>query len=73
MRVADAAGSIFGPDAGAGLVRARSGNIRVRVGDRLEVVPGYADLTVFLHDRFYSFRDGRLAEILPIAGSDASR
>ena len=43
------------------------------VGDRLEVVPGYADLTVFLHDRFYGFRSGRLAEILPIAGSDASQ
>ena len=43
------------------------------IGDRLEVVPGYADLTVFLHERFYGFRDGRLTEILPIAGSDASR
>lgn len=43
------------------------------IGDRLEVVPGYADLTVFLHDRFYGFREGRLEEILPIAGSDASR
>lgn len=44
----------------------------LRIGDRLEVVPGYADLTVVLHDRFYGFRDGRLAEVLPIAGSDAS-
>lgn len=43
------------------------------IGDRLEVVPGYADLTVVLHDRFYGFRDGRLAEVLDIAGSDASR
>ncbi len=43
------------------------------IGDRLEVVPGYADLTVFLHDNFYGFRDGRLTEILPISGSDASR
>jgi D-serine deaminase-like pyridoxal phosphate-dependent protein len=45
----------------------------LRIGERLEVVPGYADLTVFLHDQFYGFRDGRLVEILPIAGSDASR
>ncbi len=42
------------------------------VGDRLAVVPGYADLTVVLHDRFYGFRGDRLAEIIPIAGSDAS-
>jgi D-serine deaminase-like pyridoxal phosphate-dependent protein len=43
------------------------------IGDRLEVVPGYADLTVFLHDSFYGFRAGRLVEVLEIAGSDASR
>jgi D-serine deaminase-like pyridoxal phosphate-dependent protein len=42
------------------------------IGDRLEVVPGYADLTVALHDRFYGFRAGHLVEVLPIAGSDAS-
>ncbi len=30
------------------------------IGERLEIVPGYADLTVVLHDRFYGFRDGRL-------------
>ena len=56
-----------------GQLRIGPGAAPLAIGDRLEVVPGYADLTVVLHDRFYGFRDGRLAEILPIAGSDASR
>lgn len=56
-----------------GQLRVDPGAAPLTIGDRLEVVPGYADLTVVLHDRFYGFRDGRLAEILPIAGTDASR
>jgi D-serine deaminase-like pyridoxal phosphate-dependent protein len=55
-----------------GQLQVEPGAASLGIGDRLEVVPGYADLTVVLHDRFYGFRDGHLAEILPIAGSDAS-
>jgi len=40
----------------------------LRVGDRLELIPGYADLTTMLHEEFYGFRDGRLEVIWPIAG-----
>ena len=40
----------------------------LRIGDRLEIVPGYADLTTVLHDHFYGFRDGRLESILKIEG-----
>lgn len=36
------------------------------IGDRLELVPGYADLTTVLHDQFYCFRGGRLVDIWPI-------
>lgn len=32
----------------------------LKVGDRVSLIPGYADLTVALHDSFYCFRDGRL-------------
>lgn len=56
-----------------GQLSVSAGAAPLMIGDRLEVVPGYADLTVFLHDRFYGFRDGRLTEILSIGGSDASR
>lgn len=55
-----------------GQLSVEPGAAALAIGDRLEVVPGYADLTVKLHDRFYGFRGGRLAEVLPIAGSVAS-
>ena len=37
-----------------------------RIGERIELLPGYADLTVMLHDRFYGFRNGRLEVCWPI-------
>lgn len=40
----------------------------LKIGDRIELIPGYADLTAVLHDQFYGFRGGKLAEILPIEG-----
>lgn len=38
----------------------------LKIGDRLEVIPGYADLTTVLHNEFYCFRKGKLVEIWPI-------
>lgn len=40
----------------------------LRVGDRLELIPGYSDFTNVLHDEFYVFRGGRLEGIWPLAG-----
>lgn len=40
----------------------------LRVGDRLEIVPGYGDFTNVLHDEFYVFRDNRLEAIWPLLG-----
>jgi D-serine deaminase-like pyridoxal phosphate-dependent protein len=40
----------------------------LKIGDRLEVLPGYGDLTTVLHDHFYGFRDGRLEVIWPLEG-----
>jgi D-serine deaminase-like pyridoxal phosphate-dependent protein len=39
----------------------------LKIGDRLELIPGYADLTVNLHDEIYGFRHDRLEVIFPIA------
>jgi len=39
----------------------------LRVGDRLELVPGYGDFTSFLHNEFYATRNGRLEAIWPLA------
>jgi D-serine deaminase-like pyridoxal phosphate-dependent protein len=38
----------------------------LRIGDRLELVPGYADLTTVLHNQYYCFRGGRLVDLWPI-------
>lgn len=38
----------------------------LRVGDRLQLIPGYGDFTTFLHDAFYVFRDGRLEAVWPL-------
>ncbi len=38
----------------------------LKIGDRLEFVPGYCDLTTVLHDQFYVLKDGRLNDIWPL-------
>lgn len=40
----------------------------LRIGDRLQLVPGYGDLTTVLHDQFLAFRGGRLEAIWPLQG-----
>jgi D-serine deaminase-like pyridoxal phosphate-dependent protein len=40
----------------------------LRIGDRLQLIPGYGDLTTVLHDEFYGFRNGRLEVIWPLTG-----
>lgn len=51
-----------------GILRLESTATQLRIGDRLEFIPGYGDLTTVLHDRFYGFRGERLAEIWPLEG-----
>ena len=38
----------------------------LKIGDRLELIPGYVDFTNMLHNFFYVFRDNRLEAIWPI-------
>lgn len=40
----------------------------LKIGDKVELIVGYADLTTPLHDYFYGFRGNRLETIWPIAG-----
>jgi D-serine deaminase-like pyridoxal phosphate-dependent protein len=40
----------------------------LKVGDRLEFIPGYSDFTTVMHDEFYGFRDGKLEIIWPLVG-----
>ena len=39
-----------------------------RVGDKFEMIVGYADVTVALHDVFYGIRDGKVEAVWPILG-----
>jgi len=39
----------------------------LKIGDRLEIIPGYADLTIMLHEQFYAFRGDKFVETIPVA------
>ena len=49
-----------------GILKLHGAAKRLKIGDRIELVPGYADLTVNLHDQFVAFRQQRVAELIPI-------
>ncbi|HAA74495.1 TPA: alanine racemase [Candidatus Latescibacteria bacterium] len=39
----------------------------LKVGDKIEMVSGYSDMTVFLHDVIYGIRDDRVEAVLDVA------
>jgi D-serine deaminase-like pyridoxal phosphate-dependent protein len=43
-------------------------NHGLQVGDTLELIVGYSDATVFLHDQLYGVRDGLVETVWPILG-----
>ncbi len=38
----------------------------LQIGDKVELIPGYADFTTVMHDNFYGFRGNRLEVVWPI-------
>lgn len=44
-----------------------------RVGDRIEVIPGYADTTINLHDSYTGLRQGRVEGVWPVAARGRSQ
>ncbi|QDU93429.1 DSD1 family PLP-dependent enzyme [Lignipirellula cremea] len=40
--------------------------VELRIGERVEIVPGYGDWTSFMHNQFYAVRQGRLEAIWPL-------
>ena len=40
----------------------------LKIGDKVELIVGYADFTTVLHDEFYGFRNDRLELVWPILG-----
>jgi D-serine deaminase-like pyridoxal phosphate-dependent protein len=41
--------------------------VDLRIGDRLELIPGYGDFTCVLHDEFYAVRNGRVEAVWPLS------
>jgi D-serine deaminase-like pyridoxal phosphate-dependent protein len=42
----------------------------IKVGDKLELISGYSDMTVFLHDRIYGIRNDHVEVVWDILGRD---
>ncbi len=40
----------------------------LKIGDKVELVPGYSDFTTVMHDAFHGIRDDRLEVVWPIQG-----
>jgi D-serine deaminase-like pyridoxal phosphate-dependent protein len=50
-----------------GILSFPEGESPLKVGDKVELVPGHCDTTVNLHDVFYVVQGGRLEDVWPIA------
>lgn len=69
-------GSVQGrPDLWLGRISAEIGIIyyketgkKLRLGERLEIVPNNATLTINIHDRIYGVRNGTVEEVIPVTG-----
>ena len=44
-----------------------------RVGDKIELLAGYGDWTVCLHDQIFAHRGGVVEEVWPVAPRSATR
>ncbi len=51
-----------------GIIRLAEPGESPRVGDKIEIIPGYSDSTVFLHDVLYGIRSGRVETAWPLVG-----
>lgn len=51
-----------------GIIRLAEPSELPRVADKIEIIPGYSDSTVFLHDVLYGIREGRVETVWPLVG-----
>ncbi|HEY51431.1 MAG TPA: hypothetical protein G4O20_06470 [Dehalococcoidia bacterium] len=51
-----------------GLIYYKEAGKKLRLGERLEIVPNNATLTINIHDRIYGVRNGAVEEIIPVTG-----
>jgi D-serine deaminase-like pyridoxal phosphate-dependent protein len=58
----------FSLSAEHGVITMAEPNNSPKVGDTIEIIPGYSDSTVFLHDRIYGTRNGTVESVWPLLG-----
>jgi len=49
-----------------GVIHLTQGNDSIKVGDTLDFIPAYGDITVFLHDYLYGIRKGTVEVVWPV-------
>ena len=49
-----------------GTITLKQASTAPRLGDKIEIIPGYSDSTVFLHDYLYGVRNGRIDTVWPL-------
>ncbi len=59
---------LSGLSAEHGVLKITDPNLDLKVGDRINFVVGYGDWSVFLHDRLYGVRDGKVEIVWEILG-----
>ena len=51
-----------------GIVRLEGEARRLRVGDRVQLLPMHGDTTINIHDYYFCIRGGMLEDVVPITG-----
>ena len=51
-----------------GVLSLEASGSQLRIGEKIELIPGYSDMTVFLHNRMYGTRNGRVETDWKILG-----
>ena len=54
------------PSAEHGVLKVSPEAGSLEIGQQIELIPGYADLTNVLHSQFFGIRNGRLEQVIPI-------
>jgi len=49
-----------------GVLSIQNKDVQLKVGDKISFIVGYSDWTVFLHDRLYGIRDGKVESVWDI-------
>jgi len=57
---------VIGQNEEHGKIRTKTGTTPLKVGDRIELIPGHGCTTINLHDKYYAARKGKVEAIYPI-------